>query len=158
MASLLVIDDSEADRKLIGSILEGAGHEVHMSGHTNQTEALVEEVAPDVLLLDISMPDPDGYEVLESLRRSTSAAELPIVLISSKSSESDIDRGYLLGATKYLVKPFSPISLQETVQQCLRGPLPLADLNDPEESPAQPLRPTSPLRVSDPALDELFED
>ncbi len=82
--------------------------------------ALARNDPPDVLLLDIGLPDGDGFDILAGLRSSPEHALLPVVMLTVKDSETDIERGLALGADGYIVKPYSKKLLEEVLSQVLR--------------------------------------
>jgi two-component system response regulator MtrA len=75
---------------------------------------------PDLVVLDIAMPEVDGLEVLRRLRADPTTSELPVVLLSARAQEADVERGFAIGASAYLKKPFSPRELSEHVAELLR--------------------------------------
>jgi two-component system response regulator MprA/two-component system response regulator PrrA len=91
---------------------------VPASGGRAALEA-AERVRPAVVLLDLSMPDLDGLEVLRRLRADAATNELPVVLLSAQAQEADVERGFATGASAYVKKPFSPRELVERVSELL---------------------------------------
>jgi two-component system phosphate regulon response regulator PhoB len=75
---------------------------------------------PDLAVLDIAMPEVDGLEVLRRLRADAMTSDLPVVLLSARAQKVDVERGFAIGATAYLKKPFSPRELREHVAELLR--------------------------------------
>ena len=88
----------------------------------NGTEALeiVEKQVPDIVLLDIMMPDVDGYAICKHIKSSKKLKEAKVVFMSAKSKETDIQKGYDLGASLYVTKPFSTRQLLKQVQELIR--------------------------------------
>ena len=88
----------------------------------NGTEALeiVEKQVPDIVLLDIMMPDVDGYAICKHIKSSKKLKEAKVVFMSAKSKETDIQKGYDLGASLYVTKPFSTRHLLKQVQELIR--------------------------------------
>lgn len=118
MARLVAVDDSMADLKMIETTLAQA-HEVVLVHGSETAETKVEEVKPDLILLDVVMPGRNGYEVLRSLRRKDSTKNIPVLIISSKGEPTDIEWGRRQGANGYLVKPYTPEGLRKAVQDLL---------------------------------------
>lgn len=89
----------------------------------NGTEALeiVEKQVPDIVLLDIMMPDVDGYAICKHIKSSKKLKEAKVVFMSAKSKESDIQKGYDLGASLYVTKPFSTRQLLKQVQELMQS-------------------------------------
>lgn len=117
MAKVLVVDDAKEVVDYIDSVLRSAGHEVAGRLEGSDLETRIAEFRPDLLLLDIVLPDRDGFQILRSLRRSEQTRDLPIVLVSSKSEPTDVEWGMLQGATDYLTKPFTAETLVSMVDR-----------------------------------------
>ena len=119
--SLVLIADDDADiLLLVKAILERSGHEVVAVSDGAEALAIVRARKPDLAVLDISMPEVDGLEVLRRLRADPTTSELPVVLLSARAQEADVERGFAIGASAYLKKPFSPRELSEHVAELLR--------------------------------------
>ena len=116
-AKILAIDDESDLTELIAYHLSRAGHEVETA--TNGWEA-IEQVArnrPDLILLDLMLPDLDGFGFCEILRRNPATATIPIIIISAWASQDSRLLGLELGALDYITKPFSPHVLVERVNR-----------------------------------------
>jgi DNA-binding response OmpR family regulator len=112
---VLVVDDDPDVCDLVTYKLEQSGFAVRRA---SDGDAALREVAaeiPDLVLLDIMMPGMTGLEVLQRLRADATTAGLPVILLSAKAQESDVERGFELGADDYVVKPFSPRELARRV-------------------------------------------
>jgi two-component system response regulator MtrA len=119
--SLVLIADDDADiLLLVKAVLERSGHEVVAVSDGAEALAIVRARKPDLAVLDISMPEVDGLEVLRRLRADPTTSELPVVLLSARAQEADVERGFAIGASAYLKKPFSPRELSEHVAELLR--------------------------------------
>jgi DNA-binding response OmpR family regulator len=108
---VVVAEDDEDILMLVRASLSGAGYEVAVARDGAAALELLRDRRPAAAVLDIAMPELDGLEVLSRARAEPSTAELPIVLLSARAQESDVARGYELGASKYIRKPFSPRDL-----------------------------------------------
>lgn len=117
MAKVLVVDDARDVLDFIEQVLQPAGHEVVKLEDASGLEDCLERQNPNLLLLDIVLPERNGYQVLRSLRRSEKTRDLPIVLISSKKEPTDVEWGMMQGATAYLTKPFSAEDLLKVVER-----------------------------------------
>lgn len=117
--TILVVDDSATVRKLIAGKLEKSGH--HVVCAVDGVEALerLEEELPDLVLLDITMPRMDGYEVCKQIRANPAAKDLPVVMISGKDGFFDKVRGRMAGTTGYVTKPFGPETLMKALETYL---------------------------------------
>ncbi|MHB8418125.1 MAG: hybrid sensor histidine kinase/response regulator [Myxococcales bacterium] len=101
---LLVVDDSFTIRTLQKSLLEMAGYDVLVAADGDQALALLEREEVDGILSDVSMPNRDGFDLLDAVRQSPRLRELPFILVTSRSSDADRMRGLRLGASAYVVK------------------------------------------------------
>jgi CheY-like chemotaxis protein len=103
---LVVVDDDEGVRRLVASTLAQRGYEVVACGSLDEARRLVAEAAPDLVLLDLGLPDGDGLELIGVLR-ATLVHDVPAIGISGRSSEEEILRCYAAGAVDFLTKPFT---------------------------------------------------
>lgn len=119
MAKIAVVDDSEATVNMLNTILKAAGHEVIGVVNSSDAEARLKEELPDLILMDIVMPEKNGYELIRAFRRDASTKDIPIIIMSTKGETTDIAWGKRQGAVDYIVKPFSPEKIMEAVNQQL---------------------------------------
>jgi DNA-binding response OmpR family regulator len=112
---ILVADDNPDILGLVKAVLERSGYDVVTVSDGAQALASVDQRKPDLAVLDITMPEIDGLEVLRRLRAATRTSGLPVVLLSAQAQEADVVRGFATGASAYLKKPFSPRELTERV-------------------------------------------
>jgi twitching motility two-component system response regulator PilH len=117
MAKIAVVDDAAEVLALIGGILRAGGHQVVTYQDGVGLEQKLAAERPDVLLLDVVMPERNGFQVLRSLKKDPLTKTLPVVLISSKTEPTDIEWGKLQGADDYLTKPFTPRQLLDSVDR-----------------------------------------
>ena len=117
MAKVMVVDDAYSDLKLMESILQSAGHQVVSYADGAQLEERLLTEQPDVLLLDIVMPNRNGYEILRALKKDDRTRRTPVVLVTSKNQESDRLWGKRQGADEYVSKPFTPEQLLTVVRR-----------------------------------------
>jgi len=117
---VLIVDDNEDNRFTLSMRLEACGYENIVTAE-NGREALekMRQSAVDLVLLDIMMPELDGYGVLEELRTDTALRDIPVVMISALEDVNSVVRCIELGATDYLTKPFNPVLLQARVDKCI---------------------------------------
>ena len=116
---VLIVDDDPDIRALARQALSQAGHVVLEASGGREALALIEAQAPDLLLLDLLMPDPGGLEILKVLRSRPATAALPIVVLTALDDEVNTRSAFELGATDYLTKPFSIPQLAARVRACL---------------------------------------
>ncbi len=116
-ATVLVVDDERKILDMVRSYLEREGYAVLVAGTGQQALEAVERARPDLLVLDLMLPDIAGEEVARTVRAHT---DLPIIMLTAKAGEDDRVSGLRLGADDYLVKPFSPRELVARVEAVLR--------------------------------------
>ena len=117
MATVLVVDDDPKIRDLLRLYVSRDGHRVVFAADGLEALRAAEEQAPDLVLLDVMMPGLDGFEVCRRLRETS---DIPIVLLTARSGDSDKVVGLDLGADDYVVKPFSPRELMARIRVQLR--------------------------------------
>jgi CheY-like chemotaxis protein len=113
--TILVVDDSPTIRKLVSAKLEKHGHEVVVAVDGMDALSKLNEVVPDLVLLDITMPRLDGYQVCKLIRANEATKDVPVILISGKDGFFDKVRGRMSGSSGYITKPFGPETLIKTV-------------------------------------------
>lgn len=116
----LVVDDSAVVRELIAVNLELEGFVVTTAGDGRAALDLARDVAPDVITLDVMMPDLSGFDTLVLLRQDEGTAGIPVVMVTGRAQEVDVARGAELGVDAYLTKPFEPTELVEVVTRLAR--------------------------------------
>lgn len=121
MQSILVVEDSSTMRSLIASTLEEVGEPVKITEAVSGFEALRALPADDYALIvtDINMPDINGLELVSFVKQNEAYRSIPLVIISTESSERDREKGMELGADAYLVKPFEPETLRDVARDLL---------------------------------------
>lgn len=115
----LVIEDDADIRALVAFKLRQADFVVTEEEDGEAGLAAASDIAPDVILLDWMMPKLSGIEVLLRLRAAEGTALIPVIMLTSRTQESEIERGFAAGADDYIVKPFSPRELQSRVDAVL---------------------------------------
>ncbi len=114
---ILVVDDEERMVRFIRMNLEHDGFQVSEAFNGKEAIQKIRDVTPDLILLDVMMPDIDGFEVLETVRE---VSQVPVIMLTAKGEEDDRVRGLELGADDYVTKPFSPRELVSRVKAVLR--------------------------------------
>lgn len=120
-AKILAVDDEPELTDLMQYHLVRAGHDVATAANGWEAIASVKVRRPDIILLDLMLPDLDGFGVCEILRRDPATATIPIVIVSAWSSPDSRNLGLELGALDYLTKPFSPQELVERVNRLVHA-------------------------------------
>jgi DNA-binding response OmpR family regulator len=117
MHKILIIEDEQKIRQIIQAYLQKEGYEVFTAADGNQGLTLFLERRPDLVILDLMLPSLPGEELLSQIRQ---ASDIPVIILSAKSSEAERIFGLNIGADDYMVKPFSPRELVARVQAQLR--------------------------------------
>ena len=108
---ILLVDDDMDTLRLVGLMLQRQGYEVRVASNGQQALGMVQSEMPDLILLDIMMPEMDGYEVARRLRSDLATAEIPIIMFTAKTQVDDKVMGFEAGADDYLTKPTQPREL-----------------------------------------------
>lgn len=120
MALVYVVEDDKNIREIEEIALKNSGYQVEVFEFANDFMNAVKAQQPDLLLLDIMLPDADGLKLVETLRKSAAARYLPIILVTAKTTEIDKVKGLDTGADDYLTKPFGIMELISRVKALLR--------------------------------------
>jgi DNA-binding response OmpR family regulator len=118
--SIFVVDDEPDILELIAINLEKAGYDVQRFTEAGSMLSAISRHIPDLIILDLMLPDYDGLEVCKTLRNDERYSEIPIFMVTAKTDELDIVLGLELGADDYITKPFSPRELTARVKATLR--------------------------------------
>lgn len=113
--SILVIDDDPVITDLIASILTPEGYQVHTANSGKAGLDLAATCQPNIVFVDITMPDLDGYAVTERLKKSPATANLPIIYVSGRTAAEDNGRSFATGGLAFFRKPFSAKQLKDLV-------------------------------------------
>ena len=104
---ILVIEDEPANIQTLSTLLKERGYQVNIATNGRQALEVLERIRPDLILLDIMMPEMDGFETCRRIKASTAWREIPIIFLTAKTDTADIVRGFELGAVDYVAKPFN---------------------------------------------------
>ncbi len=116
---MLVVDDSHVIRRLVEVCLEQLDLDVMTVGSGNEACSEMANLPPDVLILDVGLPDISGWDVLDFARAERSLDGLTIIMLTGRTDAADIDRAEASGADRYLIKPFRPSELRRVVLDTL---------------------------------------
>lgn len=117
---ILVVDDHQEMVDLIQETFRLRGYEVLGANNGQEALAKVYQDKPDLILLDVMMPLLDGYEICKTLKSNDETKHIPVILITVKGNESDIERGFEVRADGYVVKPFEPGELTEFAEKFIK--------------------------------------
>lgn len=119
MARIVIADDDADIRELVVFKLRQVGHEVIPVGSGHAALVACRDRAADLVILDVMMPGISGLEAARALRRDAATSDVPIIMLTARAHESDVDDGFNAGANDYIVKPFSPRELAARVAALL---------------------------------------
>ena len=119
MATILVVEDYPDNLALMTYLLTAAGHEVRGAVSGQQTIETAREDRPDLVVLDIQLPDMDGYQVLHELRTDPRTASVPVVAVTAYAMVGDRDDALAAGFDGYLPKPITPRTFAQTIESFL---------------------------------------
>ena len=120
MALIYIIEDDESIREIEEYALMNAGHKVLGFANAKDFYAKIDQVIPELCLIDIMLPDEDGNEIVRKLRKNPDTKKLPIIMVTAKTTELDLVKGIENGADDYIKKPFSVMELISRVKALLR--------------------------------------
>jgi two-component system chemotaxis response regulator CheY len=117
---VLIVEDSKASRELIAATVESiSGLEAFATSSGFEALKLLPRHRFDLIITDINMPDINGLELINFVKKNPNYRDTPLFIVTTEGREKDRDRGLALGASEYLVKPFSPASLEGLVRRYL---------------------------------------
>lgn len=120
MALIYVIEDDESIREIEEFALSNSGHKVLGFSDAKSFYAKLDDLIPDLCLIDIMLPDENGNEIVKKLRRKPETKKLPVIMVTAKTTELDLVKGLEDGADDYIKKPFSVMELMSRVKALLR--------------------------------------
>jgi len=121
VARVMAVDDDPVIRGLLEVNLEMEGHVVVTAVDGRDALDKVHADPPDLILLDVMMPNVNGWQVAEALKADASTRDIPVVFLSARAMEADVRKGTELGVQSYVTKPFDPIDLMDLVNRLLEG-------------------------------------
>ncbi len=119
MKKILVVDDDPYILMSLEFLLKKEGFDVKVARNGTEALDIIQQETPALVLLDIMMPDMDGYAICKHIKGNKKLQHIKVVFLSAKSKESDIQKGYDLGASLYVTKPFSTRDLMKKVRELL---------------------------------------
>ena len=114
---ILIADDDPVILRLIQVNLELEGYQVITANNGQEAVDTALKESPDLVILDIMMPRLDGYQACEQLKASDATKDIPVIFLSAKAQQGDIEKGKSFGVVDYLTKPFDPSELLEVVER-----------------------------------------
>ena len=119
MKKILIADDEPNIVAAIEFLLRQRGHEVHTAADGAAALRIVESVVPDLVLLDVMMPQASGYEVCQSIRKRDEWRHIKVIMLSAKGRDAEVVKGLAMGADHYVTKPFSTRDLMARIEWLL---------------------------------------
>jgi len=120
MAKILIAEDERDIRDLIMFTLKFAGYEVIATANGEEAYLRAQVEIPDLILMDVRMPKMTGYEACFKMKEIDAIKNIPVVFLSAKGQDSEVQTGLRVGAAEYILKPFSPDQLTEKVRELLK--------------------------------------
>ena len=127
--TVLIIEDEEDAAELFAEMMRVSGYRVLKTSKSAPAISMLSAEKPDIVLLDIMMPEISGLDILRQMRRDPELVNIPVIVITAKSMPSDIKNGMEAGASTYLTKPVGYLELKEAVERILAN-------NSPANKPA----------------------
>ncbi|MBU5635564.1 response regulator [Geomonas sp. Red69] len=116
---ILVVEDEESLLKLESILFTSKGYQVTgVRGGNDALEAIAKD-APDLVVLDLMLPDMDGFEVCRSIKENPATSAIPVVMLTAKKSSRDLEHGRQVGADAYITKPFKSVKVLEVIEGLL---------------------------------------
>ena len=123
IARILVADDDDGVREMIQYRLGRFGYEMLQAADGREALEVINREKPDLVLLDVMMPELDGFQVCSRMQENEEMKQIPVVMLTAKAEAKDVTRAFNSGAVDYVVKPYDPIVLQQKVAQNLPASL-----------------------------------
>lgn len=119
MARILIAEDEPDIRDLVAFTLRFAGHDVTPTANGEEAFQQASQVMPDLILMDVRMPKMTGYEACRAMKADPALKDIPVVFLSAKGQDTEIQTGMEVGAEEYLLKPFAPDQLTQRIKEIL---------------------------------------
>jgi CheY-like chemotaxis protein len=119
MAHILVAEDERDIRELIKFTLEAAGHQITTVANGADAVEQAAGILPDLVMTDVRMPRMTGYEACKAIKENPATQHIPVVILSAKGQDEEVDAGREAGADEYILKPFAPSDLMQRVAEIL---------------------------------------
>ncbi len=113
---ILVVDDSQPILELASTMLKLLGYEPIRASTGIEALKVLSQETPDMALLDVMLPDMDGFKICQHIRSTVSLAEMPVFMVSAKKTTEDMERGHKAGANEYVTKPFKSAEMAKLIK------------------------------------------
>lgn len=135
--TVLVVEDSKTARKVVSLVLGRKGYTIIEAATGTEALLAIEGVTPDLVLLDVMLPDMTGYEVLSAIRKKSALSEIPVVMLTGKGGAADRQKGMISGSNEYLTKPFDPAKLLSVLGKYLEPTAKTANVSSSAPTPVK---------------------
>jgi twitching motility two-component system response regulator PilH len=120
MGSILIVDDVQTDREIVGRVVSSAGHRPVYASDGKEAITLAKDMHPELIFMDVVMPAQDGFKTCRLLKQDAATANIPVVLVTSKGTESDKYWGQRQGADDHVAKPFTADTIMTIIRRYAR--------------------------------------
>jgi twitching motility two-component system response regulator PilH len=120
VSTILIVDDAQTDRELMARVVLATGHRPLLAADGKEGLALAKAHKPSMIFLDVVMPLMDGFATCRALQRDPETAAIPVVLVTSKSNESDVFWGKKQGASDHVAKPWDRTRIEDVIRRFCR--------------------------------------
>jgi twitching motility two-component system response regulator PilH len=120
MGSILIVDDVQTDREIVGRVVSNAGHRPVYASDGKEAITVAKDVHPQLIFMDVVMPTQDGFKTCRMLKQDADTANIPVVLVTSKGTESDKFWGQRQGADDHVAKPFTADTIMTIIRRYAR--------------------------------------
>jgi CheY-like chemotaxis protein len=120
---ILIVDDNKDSREIVGLFVTKFGHQVIKASNSQEAIASAEAECPDLIFMDLDLPDADGIKTTAILKKNPKTSHIPVVAVTAWISALSEERAAKVGIVTYLIKPVSPQTLKETIEEYTRGSL-----------------------------------
>lgn len=118
---VLIVDDSPTEVHIFKKVLETQGFKVISAENGQEGLQMAKEMQPDLILMDVVMPILNGFQATRKLRQDEATSHIPVIMVTTKGQQTDVDWGKRQGANEYLVKPVKPADLLGKIKDLLNG-------------------------------------
>ncbi|MEA3297587.1 MAG: response regulator [candidate division Zixibacteria bacterium] len=118
---VLVVDDEEVVTGLLKAILNKEGHQVYTGNSGREAVDMALKVKPNLIIMDIVMPDLDGYQAIDLIKQNTSLRDIPVIFLTGRSADEDGGRAFAKGAASFIRKPFTNDQIKDLVTLALQS-------------------------------------
>jgi DNA-binding response OmpR family regulator len=120
LKNILIVEDDQHIRKLLNILIRKEDIQIDEAVEGNEALTKLKDNTYDLVILDIMMPNVDGFSILKKMREEQATANLPVIIVTAKTEDKDLMKGYSMGANYYITKPFEPQDLIHSIELILK--------------------------------------